>query len=222
MRKVLLTLALVGLLAVPVCAQFGFGFGRGMDATQLILQKSVQEELKLSDDQKKVLTEANDAFQKAFREAIQEKDFSGIAKANETRTEAVKKVIDKLDAKQAKRLMQIDVQLATKSNSPRIFTNPDVQKALKLTTKQKDLAKDTLAEVEKDVKEYAEENKGQFQKIGEKVAELNKEAFTKITKSFDDDQKKAWETLGGEKFTGEIVGPFGKGKDKGKKKKDDF
>jgi hypothetical protein len=96
MRKVLLTLALVGLLAVPVCAQFGFGFGRGMDATQLILQKSVQEELKLSDDQKKALTEANDAFQKAFREAIQEKDFSGIAKANETRTEAVKKVIEKL------------------------------------------------------------------------------------------------------------------------------
>ena len=50
MRKCVLTLALVGLLALPVYAQFGFG-GRG-GTGMLLTNKSVQEELKLTDAQK--------------------------------------------------------------------------------------------------------------------------------------------------------------------------
>lgn len=231
MRKTLLTLALIGLLTIPVLAQFpnlGGMMGGAVDAATLIANKGVQDELKLTDDQKKAVTEAGEAFQKAFREAIQEKDFSGIGKANEERTAALKKVIDKLDAKQTKRLMQIEVQVATKASNPRLFTSEAVQKALKLTDKQKTLTKETLSEIEKDVKELMEDAQGDFKKFGkirEKMTEMNKESFTKVTKSFDEDQKKVWETLGGEKFDyvpENPFGGFGKGKDKGKKKKDDF
>jgi hypothetical protein len=225
MRKVLLTVALLGLLAVPVCAQFGFGFGGGMDATQLLGQKSVQEELKLTDEQKKMIKEADDARTKAFAKAREDMDREGFRTAFEEHTKAMKKVVEKLDAKQAKRLFQIEVQIATKGNSPRIFANADVQKALKLTPKQKELAKETLSELEKDAKEVMEDAKGDFQKFGaamKKIQGLGKDAFEKVTKSLDADQKKTWEALGGDKFEGEIVNPFGKGKGKKDKKKDDF
>jgi hypothetical protein len=51
---------------------------------------------------------------------------------------------------------------------------------------------------------------------------MNKDAFAAVTKTFDDDQKKAWKDLPGEKFDIKFENPFGGfGKDKKKKKKND-
>src|SRR5262249_39444275 len=221
MRKTLLTLALVALLAMPVAAQFGFG-GFQLDSTALLANKSVQDELKLSDDQKKAIKDANDAMMKAFEKAREDMDFSGIAEARQTHQKGIKKVLDKLDEKQAKRLMQIEVQLATgKNKNPKIFANAGVQKALKLTTKQKDTVKTTLSDLDKDVKEVADDAKGDFKKMFTKMTELRNEAYTKIEKSLDDDQKKDLGKLGGEKFEIKLEFPgFGK-KDKDKKEEKD-
>jgi hypothetical protein len=233
MRKALLTLALASLLAVPALAQFrfgGMGFGGGADATALLGNQSVQDELKLSDAQKKDIKTATDARNEAFRKAREDMDFEGIRPAQEAFTKAMKKVQEKLTTTQSQRLMQIEVQVATKNNNPRIFQSEAVQKALKFTDKQKKLVKSTFADFEKDMKELFEENKGNFRKIGEKMSEMNKEAMSTITKTFDADQQKGWKSLGGEKFEGKGFpfemkgfgkGGFGKG-GKGKKKKDDF
>ena len=56
-----------------------------------------------------------------------------------------------------------------------------------------------------------------MQEAFKKMQESSKEAFEKVTKSFDADQKKAWEKLGGEKFEFKFEFPR---KDK-KEKKDD-
>src|SRR5262245_49016421 len=154
MRKTLLTLGLAALLAMPAFAQFGRG---PLDATGLLGIKGVQDELKLTDDQKKAVKEANDAFQEVFKKAQEDKDFSGIGKAADERTKALKKVLDKLDEKQAKRLAEIEFQVVTrkenKLKSPQIFANEHIQKALKLTTDQKKTVKETLTELDKDFKE---------------------------------------------------------------------
>jgi hypothetical protein len=227
MRKALLTLALVALLALPVLGQRPGGFmrGGGMDATQLLGNKSVQDELKLSDDQKKDLKAATDARGKAMRKAFEDMDREAFPKISEDFTKAVKKVKDKLTSEQAKRLQEIEIQVAARNNSVRIFQNPDVQKLLKLTDKQKSLVKSTLSDLEKDIKEFAEENKGNFRKIGEKMREMGKEAFTSITKTFDDDQKKAFKDAQGKAFELKMEGFGGRpggGKGKRDKKKDDF
>ncbi len=232
MRKVLLTLALVGLLAVPaVLAQRGgfgrggFGFGRGgmvIDASTLLANKSVQAELKLSDDQKKDLKEINKA--RALLRAAREDDDKDAAKEAQASLEkATKKLKESLTSAQSKRLLQIEVQLAVKRNNAKIFENTEVQKALKLTDKQKKLVKTTFSEMEKDLRELREEAKSdpkKFREVFQKQREMSKEAFTTITKSFDDDQKKAWKDLPGEEFEGKGF-PFemgfpGFGQDRGK------
>jgi len=228
MRKVLLTLALVCLLALPVLAQFRQG-GGAMDATALLSNKSVQEELKLTDDQKKLIAEAKDARDKAFTKMREDKNFDDAKKVGEDYTAAIKKVIEKLDEKQLKRLVAIEVQQAEKANNPKVFLNEEVQKALKFTSKQKDLAKDTCADIEKDLKEMRDEAKGDFKKFAEifkKAGELNKGGYEKISKSLDEDQVKALKDIKGEAFDLKVENPFKDkfGKDKKKKddKKDDF
>jgi hypothetical protein len=222
MRKTLLTLALVALLAIPASAQFGF---MPIDATMLLSNKGVQDELKLSDAQKKDLKTANDAFQEAIRKAREDMDFSGLATARQDQVKAIKKVQDKLDEKQAKRLAQIEFQQVTKGKmkNPRIFANTHIQTALKLTSDQKKTVKTTITELDKDFKELDDEAKGDLQKgfaNFKKKAELNNEAYEKITKTLDDDQKKDFDKAGGEKFTLKMdFGGFGK--DKKKDKKDD-
>jgi len=237
MRKAILTLTLVGMLALPVLAQrFGGGFMGGATGDALLANKSVQDELKLSDAQKKDIKTASDARQEAFRKAREDKDQEGVQKAQQDFTKAMTKVREGLKSDQRKRLVQIEVQLATKNNSVRIFNNPDIQKALNLTEKQKKTLKSTLSDLDKDTKELFEDAKGDFKKLRgmrEKMTEMNKEAFTTVTKTLTDEQKKTWKTLGGEKFEGKgfpfegFGGGFGKEKgkgrkDKGRKKKDDF
>jgi len=238
MRKAFLTLALVGLLAVPVAAQFGGGGGLQLDSTALLGQKSIQEDLKLTDDQKKTIQEANEAFQKAVAKAREDMDRDAMRTAGEDRRKAIKKVVDKLDEKQTKRLLQIEVQIASGTvkvipfgpamKNPRIFANEAVQKELKLTSKQKDTVKDSLSNLDKDVKEAFSDAQGDFGKAFRKVGELSGETYEKIEKSLDDDQKKTFAKLGGEKFEGKFdfgFGGFGpkKGKDKKKEeKKDEF
>jgi len=222
MRKTLFALGLMALLAGRVSAQ---GFGPP-DATSLLGFKTVQDELKLSDDQKKALKEANDTFQEAMKKAREDMDFSGIGPASEARVKAIKKVVEKLDDKQAKRLAEIEFQAITakgnRMKSPNIFANEHIQKALKLTSEQKKTVKDTIADLEKDFKELDEDAKDDFQKRiqnFQKKNKMNTEAYEKVYKSLDDDQKKDFDKAGGEKF--EFPRPEFPRRDKDKEKKDD-
>src|SRR5690349_14206661 len=89
----------------------GFGGGGfGMGSTFLLGQKSVQQDLKLSEDQVKKLKDLSDKQRESFqglRDLSQEErrtKMQELAKANE------KAVGEVLDAKQQKRLKQITLQ----------------------------------------------------------------------------------------------------------------
>src|SRR5262245_51926510 len=139
MRKLCMTSVLVALLAMPVLAQFGFGrMGGGMDANALLGNADVQKALKLSEEQKTAIGEATKGRGEAFRAAFQDMDQEAIRKAQETYTKAMTKVREGLKSEQTKRLAEIEIQAAVQMNSPSIFKQERVQKALKLTDKQKE------------------------------------------------------------------------------------
>jgi Spy/CpxP family protein refolding chaperone len=242
MRKTWLTLALVGMIALPVLAQRfgGFGmFGGGQGGDNLLTNKSVQKELKLDDKQAKAIEEIQKKFTDSFREAFEagkdgdkEKAQEIIQKAGEARTKALKSFKDSLTSEQQKRFQEIEVQISTKQTDPNLFKHSGVQKALKLTSKQQETVKETLSDLEKDTKEVMSElkggGKGKGKGIFQKLGTMRKEAYEKITKSLTDDQQKSLKELAGKEFEFVPDNPFGKGKGKfgkggkDKKKKDDF
>jgi hypothetical protein len=233
MRKLLMTLALVGLLSVPIMAQFRPGmFGGGpMGGDMLLMNKSVQTELKFDDKQKKALGEitkkqadARGKIREAFEDGDREKAMELVKKSGEETAKSLKEFKKTLTTAQTKRLHEIEVQVATRFNDLNIFKNEAVAKALKLTDKQKAAAKEAATDLAKDTKELFDDAKGDFTKfraIQKKVAGLRKDAFEKFTKGLSTDQQKVWKDLAGEKFDLKMEGGFGKGKGKNRKPKTD-
>ncbi|MFO0841284.1 MAG: hypothetical protein U0797_02650 [Gemmataceae bacterium] len=219
MRRLILTVAMAGLICLPVLAQFPFGGLRGgMDSNSMLSSKDVQKELKLSEDQIKTITSARDEMTKAMRAAFQDMDRDAMRKAQEDMTKTLTKVREAFTPEQKKRFFQLELQSAAKGTQAAIFKREDVQKVMKFTSEQKEKVSSALSELEKDVKEVFEDAQGdreKFQAAMKKVQGLGKDTFDKITKSLSDEQKKAWKELQGEEFKGEFRPAFGKG---GKKK----
>ncbi len=194
------------------------GMGGMLEGPMLLLNKSVQDELKLTDDQKAELTKINtkmtEARQKAFADAGM--DRSKIAEAmkpiNDEATKAIKDgPLAALKPEQSKRLKQIEVQ----QKGLAAFNDEEVQKTLKITDKQKEEIAGQVKDVEKDRAEIMKDAQGDRTKMQEartKITELNTKATDKIISSLTDDQKKAYKELVGEKF--EIKFDFGGGKGK--------
>jgi Spy/CpxP family protein refolding chaperone len=222
----MLAVAVVALLVSPAFAQrqgggrqggrggfggFG-GFGGGMQGSMLLLNKSVQDELKLTDEQKAELKKIQEKQREVMREVFQGggRDFAkareAMQKANEEATKAADKVKDALKPEQAKRLKQIQLQVGMQFNPLSTLTNADVQKDLGLTDKQKQdlkaLADDTRKDMEEVTKDLrtAGRDREKRQQIMQKVQALNKEATGKAKAILTDDQKKTLTELEGAKF----------------------
>jgi len=215
--KLALAVGVVALLASPVLAQPGRGGGgRGMMANIgfLVRNKSVQEELKIDEDQAKKVTTALDKVREDNKD-----DFDKLRNRDtkpEERAEIMKKVEplnekalkDVLKADQLKRLHQIRHQV----QGVAMFEDEGVRKILKLSDKQKDEIKD----IEKDLKKerdaiFPPGEKPDFSKFQEnmkKVQGLEKDAMTSAKKILNDDQKKQFEELTGKPF--ELKMEFGK------------
>jgi len=144
MRKLILTAVVVGLFVLPMLAQPGFFGGRGQGGDTLLLNKSVQDELKLTDAQKKDLGDISKAQQEqtrkmfeAFKEGEREKATEIGKKMREDQTKRLAKVKKSLTSSQAKRFQEIEIQIAVRGNSAEVFKNPTVQEGLKLTTSRR-------------------------------------------------------------------------------------
>ena len=141
--KSVLVLGLAALLAGPALAQRGqgrggFGGGGGFGGPGfLLMNPSVQKELKLSDDQVKKITETTESIRDKHRD-----EFEALGKLEgderrEKSDELRKKVSDEtqkalaeiLKPEQSKRLKEIQLQ----QEGARAFNDPEVQKALNLT-----------------------------------------------------------------------------------------
>jgi len=210
----LLTAALLAVLAVPALAQrprqpFGMGGRGGMDAAGLVTNKSVQEELKLSDDQVEKIKKANDEVQAKYKDEREkvgrdrEKMMELFTKINKDRAEVIGKLIPTvLKPEQTKRLKQIELQ----QGGLRALTKEDVQKELKLSEKQVGEIKAISEEVAKDTQALfgqmrdAQGNREKMQEIQKKMTSTRKEGMDKASALLNDEQKKAWKEMAGQPF----------------------
>jgi hypothetical protein len=233
---------LVAGLVVVVGAQpgGGFGFGRATTPDRLVLQKAVQEDLKITDEQvESAKTFAQDFGMKRL-EMFKDSgiDFKGgFGKGGKVDPEVAEKLavvnakIEKaayedigkfLKPDQVKRLKQISVQ----ASGVNAFNNAEVVAALKLNDSQKSSIKGITADFNKDRQEMTKGLFGGKGKVDpEKQAEVNKkvdklqqDAIAKVIDTFNDDQKKAWKEMTGAAFdVSKLTSGFGGG---GFKKKD--
>jgi hypothetical protein len=225
--KVFLALGLAALLASPALAQGqrkgGFGRGGGMFGGPggLVSNKSVQKELKLTDDQAKKATEAVQAVREKHQEEFQGlRDLSPEERGEKMREltktmndEQMKALADILNADQIKRLKQISLQ----ARGNQAFADAEVQKDLKLTDDQKDKIKTINEDFGQEMRSLFQSG-GDFQENQKKMASMRKEAMDKVVAVLTDDQKKAWKDMTGEPFevkfeAGQFGGRRGKKKD---------
>jgi hypothetical protein len=100
---------------------------------------------------------------------------------------------------QLKRLTQIQLQVRGVS----AFEDEDVQKELKLTQEQKDDIKTIVEDTRKQAREAfqgAGRDPTKFAEVRKKVMAVEDEGKDRVSKLLNDDQKKTWEQMKGEKF----------------------
>ncbi len=214
MRRLTLTfaaLALAVLIVGTAVAQPGFGLFGGGGTGVLVANKGVQEELKITDEQKTKLTKINEDLRSKAREAFQnaagdfDKAREEMQKLNDA---AAKSIYEVLKPEQAKRLKQIELQVAGFN----ALSREDVQKELKLTDKQKAEVKTVSEKMRNDIMEMMQGAFGDFEKMQEnqkKIQAMNKENIDKVVKTFSDEQKKTWTEMLGKSFN-YVPTPFGR------------
>ncbi|HTU19505.1 MAG TPA: hypothetical protein VMG10_15700 [Gemmataceae bacterium] len=198
LAQITLAAAVVAMAVTPALAQqrqrpggrFG-GFGGG--TLGLLTQKSVQDELKLSDEQVTQVKELQEKqrgnradFQGLSREEIQKK----MAERRKAENEAVAKI---LKPEQLKRVKQIALQ------QPGAIGNPEVAKALKITDEQKGQIREIQMKAFEEMRGL-----GRDEEARTKRQELMKKTNEKVLGVLTDEQKTKLKEMQGPKFTGKI------------------
>jgi Spy/CpxP family protein refolding chaperone len=207
--KMLLTLGVVALVSSPALAQRpqrpqpGGGPGQ-LTGAALLANKSVQEELKLNEDQTKKIEDTRKAIDDKFKDdRAKLREIRDMTERREKTAELNKKIGEEttkalsgvLKDDQTKRFKQIEYQVM----GVRAFSNEDIAKTLKFTDDQK-------ADIKKITEDYQKDMQGLFQPGGnreeaqKKREELRKSAMEKLTKVLTSDQKKSWEEMTGAPF----------------------
>jgi hypothetical protein len=209
MRRVSLLVLAVGaaaLLASPVLAQprGGRGFMGGMQPWRLVTQKSVQTELKMSEEQVKkadALGQELAGKQRELFESLQDLDQAERGKKmqefNQTNDKAVAAI---LKPEQTKRLKEIAHQVA----GVQAFNNPEVVSALKLTDAQKEKLNQIRQDMREEMRDIFQGGGDQAENM-KKIRELNKKAAEKAVSELTPEQKTKWKEMTGKPFTGEIT-----------------
>jgi Spy/CpxP family protein refolding chaperone len=206
--RMLAVAGLAALVAAPALAQPPRG-GRGFAGPggSLLTNKSVQQELKLTDDQmKKIETATQEVRQKHAQdfEALQGLDQQ---ERREKMRELTQKVASEtktalagiLKPEQEKRFKQIELQ----ARGARGFAEADVQKALKLTPEQEEKIKTINDDAQQEMRSLFQGGGGgggPNPEAQKKMAEMRKETMTKVMAVLTDDQKKEWKEMIGDPF----------------------
>jgi Spy/CpxP family protein refolding chaperone len=205
MRKMLWVSGFVLFLTSPLMAQNrqrpGIGFGGGAGQAMLLSQKSVQEELKLTEEQIKKVQETQTKQRESFQGLQQlsqderREKFQALAKDNE------KVVKDILKPDQVKRLKQISLQ----QRGLQAVNDPEVATALNLTEEQKAKVKSMQEENRTAARDLRQG--GNRDEARTKLQEMRKANEEKIQTLLTSEQKAKWKELTGEPFKGEITFP---------------
>jgi Spy/CpxP family protein refolding chaperone len=165
----------------------------------LLRQKSVQKELKLSDEAVKKVMEFTNSESGEYGKALKLADKERTAKFDELEAANKKFLEENLSADQRKRLGQITLQVTGLLQ----LTRPEVIKALNLTDEQVTKFKDMQKEARKALEEII--NATERATKTEKLAKHREETRKKILEILTDEQKAKAKELVGEPFTGELV-----------------
>jgi Spy/CpxP family protein refolding chaperone len=187
----------VALFAAPVFAQIHMidvvaRLQEGVDLPVLIATERVTQDLKLTDEQLA-------KFRKIARDVTEKNQGNMLKALKEGREKMNKAIPEVLSAEQLKRLHQIRVQV----NGIVPFSQPEVQKQLKLTDKQKEEIDGIADELKQDIRktvQAANNLKERVQALQKKVPELRREAAQKAAAVLTEEQKKTWSEMAGDKF----------------------
>jgi len=192
-------------LVAPLIAQQrqpgGRGFGGGQGGIGALLNnKSVQDELKVSDEQKEKLTSSLKDLRDKYKDSFKDREKAQEA-MKEMSTETNKIVEKLLKPEQVKRLHQVELQVAVQQGTVAVLNQERVQKALNYTDKQKTMIKETAETLAKERREMI--GGGTGRPDPEKMQAFQKkakESVEKIMETLSTDQKKTWTELTGAKF----------------------
>jgi len=172
--------------------------------TYLAREKSTQKELMMSvkqaDAVQKLIVDLNDKYKDDFAKVKELKPAERYKKESElaktAAEEANKGLADLLGADQFKRLKQLHVQ----RRGPYAFSETEVIAALQLTKDQQKKLRDMEADY---AKALLEVNKlTDLEERGKKMTTAIKEAMDKAMGILNDEQKKTWKDLTGERYKG--------------------
>jgi hypothetical protein len=202
-----LVLAVAAVRPAPAQERPRPGAGQAGRSPVLMLanQKSVQEELKLSDEQVKKVAKITEAMKEKAADLTETDPKERMKKAMELFQEAEKGVFALLTPAQAKRLRQIALQ---QQHLARAVENPEVAKELRLSEEQTKQLRAIRESTAKEMSKLSEDAKSRDE-LREKTAALTKATEEKLLKVLTEEQKTKWKELLGEPFKGELKQGFG-------------
>jgi Spy/CpxP family protein refolding chaperone len=159
--------------------------GGPISMTRLATVDTVQDALKLTDDQKEKIKTINDETRDAMRKEFESGGRPDREKMGKLMDEATEKLNKVLDAGQQKRLMGIFVQVA----GPGAVRDPSVAKEIGITDDQKDKIREAMAPP------AGGRGEGGAAALRERREKMEKEVMAVLTS----DQQKKLEDLKGEK-----------------------
>jgi Spy/CpxP family protein refolding chaperone len=202
-------LGVLALVAAPCLAQQrpggrgGRGGGFFMSPIMLLSQKPVQEELKLTEEQVKKVTELSAKQREAFTGFADLSQEERGKKFQELNSQNEKAVAEILKPDQSKRLKEISLQ----AQGPRAFANPEVANALGITDEQKAKLRSIQEENAQEAQKLRQA--GASEEAQQKRAELTKATNDKMLAVLTPEQKTKWKEMTGEPFKGELRFGFG-------------
>src|SRR5262245_39711868 len=223
--------ALSAVIAIPALPQHPPRGGmRGMGGGGMLMllgNKSVQEELKITDEQKTKITEfatkANEGRPRFDPNGDMDEFRKTMSEFVKKQTEATEKFSkETLTEEQQKRIKQISIQQAGLLPGMMGMGGPseDTLKTLKVTDEQKNTFKEIGEQLNKDRRELFQGGGGFGNpETMRKAQALQKEASEKALAALTDEQKKSWTELTGKPFEVKFEQGAGFG-GKNKKKKD--
>ncbi len=206
--KTAIALGLAACLSASAQAQGPGGRGGMMGGmgggANLLTNKSVQQELKLSEEQVEKVTKAATAIgekmnekRQGMQDLAQDERQAKMAEINKETTAEVKKTTEAIfSPAQAKRFEQIRLQ----AMSYNAFNDPDIAKKLNITADQKakfgDLRQEMMSEMGELRQAMQNDREGAMKKMTELTKKTNEKAMAVLTS----EQKASWKELTGEPF----------------------
>ncbi len=178
------------------------GFGGPM----LLGQKSVQEELKLTDEQVK---QVNDLTAKLREANAGGRDLSReerVKRFTESRATSRKAIESILNEEQRQRLEQISLQLA----GPAALSSPGIAEKLNLTDEQQKAIKEIQSSNQDEVRSLLRDAEGNRGEAFRKIQAARQTTQEKLQGLLTEAQKNKWQELIGAKFEGRLERPGGR------------